>query len=298
MKSGVFYLALLMLMGSCLRLDDNLFNLSQKITQYNFDDYQGEQDFILDGSYAIPPERVHLFTLPSQADQESKSTLIYAVYIGDENRISTDTVIMYCHGNKWHMDFYWQRAKLLAHTGGKNRYGVLMIDYRGYGLSQGEPTEEGMYADVDAALTWLKTNGLTNDRLIMYGFSLGSAPACELTAYPRSMTPSKLILESPFASATVMAQDASQLALPSSFVTDLKIDNAEKIKRISQPFLWMHGDRDLFLNYRSHGEVVYDNYHGVYKEKRLVAGADHGEVPGKLGFVPYTTVLLEFITEH
>ena len=77
---------------------------------------------------------------------------------------------MYCHGNKWHMDFYWQRAKLLAHTNGKNKYGVLMMDYRGFGMSEGDPTENGMYADVNACMKWLKDKGLTNSRLIIYGF--------------------------------------------------------------------------------------------------------------------------------
>lgn len=298
MKTTVFLTILLMTMGSCLRLDENLFNLSEKITEYKLDDYRGEQDFILDASYDIPSERIALFTLWSQAADESNPTVIYALYIGDESRIDTDTIIMYCHGNKWHMDFYWQRAKLLAHTGGKNRYGVMMIDYRGYGLSQGEPTEDGMYADVDAALGWLRGNGLTNDRLVMYGFSLGSAPACELTASPRSMTPAKLILESPIASASVMVQDASQLSLPPSYVTNLKIDNAEKIRSISQPFLWMHGDSDLFLSYKTHGEVVYNNYGGSYKEKHIIPGADHGEVPLKFGFYEYNQVLLEFISNH
>lgn len=298
MKTIVFYTILLMMMGSCLRLDENLFNLSEKITEYKLDAYSGEQDFILDNSYDIPPDRIELFTLSSQSANESKPTVIYALYIGDESRIDTDTVIMYCHGNKWHMDFYWQRAKLLAHTGGKNRYGVLMVDYRGYGLSLGEPTEDGMYADVNAALSWLKQNGLTNSRLVMYGFSLGSAPACELTAFPRSMTPSKLILESPLASASIMVQDASQLSLPPSFVTNLEIDNAEKIKKISQPFLWMHGDNDLFLNYKTHGEVVYNNYGGGYKEKHIIPGADHGEVPLKFGFYEYNQALLEFISKH
>ena len=91
------------------------------------------------------------------------------------------------------MDFYWQRAKLLANVGGKNKYGVLMIDYRGYGMSEGKPSEEGMYTDVNTALNWLKKSGLTNDRLVMYGFSLGTAPACELTANTRDMVPSILI---------------------------------------------------------------------------------------------------------
>lgn len=82
------------------------------------------------------------------------------------------------------MDFYWSRVQLLANTGGKNHYGVLMVDYRGYGLSEGKPTEEGLYADVDARLQWLKTSWLSNERLVMYGFSLGSAPATKSTAAP------------------------------------------------------------------------------------------------------------------
>ena len=52
-----------------------------------------------------------------------------------------------------------------------------------------------MYQDADACLRWLESRGLTNDRLIIYGYSLGSAPTCELTANPRSMSPNKIILE-------------------------------------------------------------------------------------------------------
>ena len=209
--------------SSCLRLDDNLYNLTDKITEYKLDNYTGEQDFILDNSYHIPDSMIHIFTLSSQTSNESTAKNIYAIYIGQISRIQTDTVIMYCHGNKWHMDFYWQRAKLLAHTSGKNKYGVLMIDYRGYGLSEGKPSEDGMYADVDAALQWLKLNGLSNSRLMMYGFSMGTAPTCELTNKPRNMTPSKIILEAPFASADVMANDGSGLNMPGSFFTNLKI---------------------------------------------------------------------------
>lgn len=280
---------------SCLRLDTNLYNTTDKLTKYELDDYTGEQDFVLDASYDVPDSLVHVFTLGSKTQNETAPTMIYAIYIGDINRISTDTVIMYCHGNKWHMDFYWQRAKLLAHTGGKNQYGVLMIDYRGYGMSDGEPTEEGLFADTDAALQWLSIQGLSNDRLIMYGFSMGSAPATELCAFPRAMTPSKLILEAPIASADVMAADGSQLNMPGSYFTNLKLDNAEKIKSVQQPFLWVHGTNDNFLNYRTHGQVVYDNYSGAYREFHLAEGADHGEVPEYFGFSNYLSILDSFI---
>ncbi|HEY4799654.1 MAG TPA: alpha/beta fold hydrolase, partial [Bacteroidia bacterium] len=238
--------ALMLSLSSCLRLDSFLYNNDNKITEYKLDNYTGEQDFVLDASYKIPDSLIHIFTLDSKGPEDANTTTIYAIYIGSLNKITTDTVIMYCHGNKWHMDFYWQRAKLLAHTGGKNHYGVLMIDYRGYGLSKGAPTENGLYADADAGLQWLKQRGLSDNRLVIYGFSMGSAPATYLSANPRGMTPSKLILEAPFASAATMVQDASQLAMPGSFATNLKINNAEQIKKVNQPFFWMHGDNDNF----------------------------------------------------
>ena len=287
--------ALMLSLSSCLRLDSFLYNNDNKITEYKLDNYTGEQDFVLDASYKIPDSLIHIFTLDSKGPEDANTTTIYAIYIGSLNKITTDTVIMYCHGNKWHMDFYWQRAKLLAHTGGKNHYGVLMIDYRGYGLSKGAPTENGLYADADAGLQWLKQRGLSDNRLMIYGFSMGSAPATYLSANPRGMTPSKLILEAPFASAATMVQDASQLAMPGSFATNLKINNAEQIKKVNQPFFWMHGDNDNFLNYKTNGLVVYDNYQGSYKEAHIIHGADHGEVPAKYGFVNYCNDLFTFI---
>lgn len=289
-------LALLFALSSCLKLDPLLYNNDNSIKEYKLDNFNGETDFILDASYTIPDSLIHLFTLNSQSKDENTATRINAIYIGNLNQITADTVILYCHGTKWHMDFYWQRAKLLANTGGKNHYGVLMMDYRGYGLSEGKPTEEGMYADVDACMQWLKSQGLSSDRLIIYGFSLGTASSCELTANPRTLTPSKIILESPFASAAVMVQDASQLNMPADYFTDLKIDNAEEIKKVQQPFLWIHGTDDQFLSYKTHGEVVYKNYHGSFAQKYPVQGAGHSNVPNSIGFQTYLQMIHEFIT--
>lgn len=297
MKKTIFYIytiAIIFFISSCARLDNNLYN-NKKITEYKLDNYTDVNDFNLDSTYRIQDSLIHVFTLQSKTNSESSSTKIYAIYIGKITSINTDTVIMYCHGNKWHMDFYWQRAKLLANIGGKNNYGVLMIDYRGYGLSEGNPSEDGMYADVDAGLQWLKMNGLTDNRLVIYGFSLGSSSACELTANPRSLTPSKVILEAPFASTAVMVQDGSQLSMPSSFFTNAKIDNAEEIKKINQPLMWIHGTNDLFLNINTHGQVVFNNHKGLYKEAHKITGADHGEIPPKLGYNNYMEAIKLFI---
>ena len=280
---------------SCLRLDDNLFN-QNKLSHYDLDKYTGEVDFTLSSDYAIPDSLVHLFTLNSKGPDESQGTAIYAVYIGEIARIATDTVIMYCHGNRDHMDFYWPRAKLLANSGGKNRFGVMMIDYRGFGMSEGKPTEDGLYADVDAALQWLKSNGLSNDRLVIYGFSMGSAPATKLTAEPRSMRASKLMLEAPFANAETMVQDGSGLALPGSTVTDLQINNAEEIKYVSQPFFWIHGEDDDFLNIDTHGAIVFANYNGSYKEAHRIPSAGHSTIETTMGFSGYLEAVKAFVT--
>lgn len=301
MKSTNSLLVLLVITATIFvagcRLDDNLFD-PNKLTSYSLDKYTGDVDFRLDAFYKIPDSLVTIITLPSQADNEASPTKIYGVYIGDMNRIAIDTVIMYCHGNKENMDFYWPRAQLLANANGKNHYGVLMIDYRGYGMSDGKPTENGLYADADAGLQWLKVRGLTNNRLVMYGFSMGSAPATKLTAEPRSLTPSKLMLEAPFASAQVLVQDATGLSLPSSFVTDLQINNAEEIKSVQQPLFWIHGIDDNYLNIATTGELVYANYKGMYKEAHRIPGAGHSTIPNTMGFENYLRVVGNFISRR
>ena len=294
---NIIYLLLAISLSGCLRLDDNLFNNS-KLDSYKFDNYRGKVDFVLDNTYTIPDSLIHLFTLASQAPGESYATSIYAVYIGSVARIATDTVIVYCHGNRDHMDSYWPRAKLLANIMGKNRFGVLMVDYRGFGMSHGNPTEDGLYADVDAGLKWLKSNGLSNDRLVIYGFSTGTAPATKISADSYTMKPSKLILEAPFASAETMVQDASGMAMPGAFFTSLQINNGEKIKSVSQPFLWIHGEADDFLSIETHGAVVYNNYRGSYKEAHRIPGAGHSNIPQTMGFTAYTNIMGDFITQH
>lgn len=284
-------LIVILTQASCLRLDPMLFNPIGDIESYQLDDYVGDYDsfFSLDSSYDIPDSLVTIFTLPTSTERA-----IYAVYIGDPERIATDTVILYNHGNYGHMDVYWQRAKLLANAGGKNRFGVLMIDYSGFGLSEGDPSEENMYEDVNNAIEWLVSKGLSEDRFIVYGFSLGSAPTCKLTSEPRSLSPSKIILEAPFASSEVMVQDGSQLDMPGSYITNLNINNADLIATIQQPLLWIHGEVDDFVNI-GHGELVYSNHHGEYKIAIRIPNANHSTCPQTMGYLLYNNEILSFI---
>jgi hypothetical protein len=181
--------------------------------------------------------------------------------------------------------------------GGKHRFGVLMIDYPGYGISDGSPTEQNMYDAVNAGLNWLKENGLTKERLVLFGFSLGTAPTCQVAGNPSSfaLEPGKIILEAPFASAEVMIQDAALLAMPSSYFVNIKIDNAEEIKKATVPLLWIHGEDDSFLNIHTHGEVVFKNYGGPSKKALRVPGGDHENTPFVMGYTNYLNELLLFI---
>ncbi len=292
----LFIIPLLFTMESCLNLDSMLYD-NTTTDEYLLDNYDGYLQFRIPDEYKIPTEKINLITFVS--DNNGNKATIYAIYVGDISKISTDTVILYCHGNANNMDYYWPRTKLLANVGGKNHYGVLIFDYRGYGKSEGIPSEDNLYADTKAALQWLKSNGLTNDRLVVYGYSMGTAPATEICANPDDypLTPSWLILESPFASSDVMVQNASVLNLPHSFFTNLKIDNAEKIKYVSVPFMWLHGVNDDFLNMETNGEVVFKNYKGPYKEAHRIKGATHSDVPKVMGFQNYINAVYKFISQ-
>jgi pimeloyl-ACP methyl ester carboxylesterase len=124
------------------RLDGFLFNPSQ-IESYQLDAYQGELSLDLAGEFGVPNSMIH--HLEWNVELEEGSAKMSAIYVGDLASISTDTVILYCHGNKDHMDFYWPRQKLYAHAGGLGRYGVLMFDYPSFGLSEGKSSEANMY---------------------------------------------------------------------------------------------------------------------------------------------------------
>ena len=273
---------------------DDLPFLGEKITEYKFENFEGNSELDLPDSYNIPDSNIHLFTLNSKLPNESTGETIYAVYVGNMNTISSDTVIVYCHGQSKHMDVYWERAKLLANVGSKNRYGVLMMDYRGYGLSTGKSTEASLYRDVETCLDWLNTRGVSGSQTVMYGFSLGTIPAIDLSAFYGALPVNKLIIESPLASAANLTEEALKIDVSSTFFTSLVFDNVEKIKSVKQPLMWIHGIEDDYLSI-SNGEAIYERHGGTYKEAHRIAGANHGDVPFVMGYSTYCQEVLEFI---
>ena len=294
--------------NACSPYSDEAFFEPTKTSAYQLGDYQGETGFQLDDNvYAIDSNLINI-NRALISDDGNNTVEISGIYVGDISKINVNKVIVYCHDKMENIDYYWPRIEILAKLGLVD-FGIMIVDYRGYGESQGTPSESALYADVNAALVWLEANGLTDDRLIMYGYGLGSAVAIELTANPRTLTPAKIIIESPLASIESLIQDTTLQATPGSFISNLKFNNIDKIKNITQPILWMHGAQDRVYNIDTQGQLLYDHHPGTDfiknpdaeffdKTAFRISNANHFNVPQNFdnGLEGYVFNVLTFVS--
>ena len=147
---------------------------------------------------------------------------------------------------------------------------VLLLDYRGYGLSEGTPSEAGVYADARAGLSYLlEERGFEEDRIVVFGRSLGGAVAVDLV---QDRGIAGLILESTFTSGADMAR--SLLPAAGFFVRD-RFDNKSKIARLRSPLLFFHGDRDEIVPYAL-GQQLFEAAPGP-KHFETIRGAGHND---------------------
>jgi len=144
--------------------------------------------------------------------------------------------LLFLHGNAGNASHRLPNAALLARLDTH----VLLIDYRGYGLSQGTPSEEGLYADARAGLAHLShARGIPVERTFVFGRSLGGAVAVKLAS---EQTLAGVVLESTFSSLSDVARLlVGPLAGP--LVGD-RFDSRGRIGEARSPFLFFHGDRD------------------------------------------------------
>lgn len=290
----ILYIGLILIIAGCTKPNlDALAFPNEKLENYEFENYDPGDDAV-PNEYAVTAANRTLVSMLSTDKETGENHTIYGVYIGDLTSISTDTVIMYCHGQSLHMDYYWPRATLLASVTEKHNYGVFMMDYRGYGMSEGTATEQALYEDVDASIDWLIEMGVDQTRTYFYGYSLGAIPVIDRTAYRTDFKPEKIILESPLASVDNLTHSSLILNVDPNFVSTLEFNNAEKIKDVTVPLLWIHGVEDDYVKI-SNGELIYDNYTGTYKEAIRVESAGHDNIPKTMGYVNYLQRLEDYI---
>jgi fermentation-respiration switch protein FrsA (DUF1100 family) len=201
----------------------------------------------------------HWWATPEQMDLEAEEVWLtpesgvnlHAWFFAHPTPLAT---LLFCHGNAGNASHRLENVHYLWQTG----FQVLLFDYRGYGHSSGQPSEQGLYRDAQAAWTHLvgrqDTAGTPH---IIFGRSLGGAVAVELATRISSGAHAErigLIMESTFTSIRTLARLVFPLPLPK---LPVKYDSLAKIERIGLPLLAIHGQEDELIPYDD-GRALFD----------------------------------------
>jgi len=162
-----------------------------------------------------------------------------------------DTILFF-HGNDGNMSDRMETLIIFKELG----FNTLMIDYRGYGASQGFPSELNSYEDGEIALNYLiHTRKIPSDKIILFGRSLGGGIATELAS---TYTVKALVLESTYTSIPDAARDVYPW-LPIRFLVKTYYDNLNKLKNIYCPLLVVHSEDDEYIPFK-HGRKLYESH--------------------------------------
>jgi uncharacterized protein len=182
-------------------------------------------------------------------------------------------VILYFHGNGDFLAGFFERFRKVIADG----TGIVALSYRGYAGSSGAPSEQGLLRDAAAAYGFA-TARYSPDRIVLWGFSLGTGVAVALAA---EQPVSKLILEAPFSSIVDVAASVFWY-MPVRLVMRDPFRSDERIARVKAPLLVMHGSDDRVIPILF-GERLFTLAH---EPKRLVRfpGGGHEDL-GKFGAI-------------
>ena len=144
--------------------------------------------------------------------------------------------ILFFHGNAGDLDARIYKLNVFDDLG----INFLIISWRGFSGNQGKPTEKGLYEDANSAVKWLNQKGIKNENIILYGESLGTGIAVELSSKNDF---GGVILESPYTSMVDMGKKFYPF-LPVSLMQRDRYNSIKKIKKITSPILILHGKAD------------------------------------------------------
>ena len=156
--------------------------------------------------------------------------------------------ILFFHGNAGTLDNRIYKLNFL----GNLDVNFLIIAWRGYSGSTGKPSEFGLYQDAKSALNWLNSKEITDDKIVLYGESLGTSVAIEVG---QNKDFAGMILESPFTSMVDVGKTVYPF-FPVSLLLKDKYESDKKIKNITSPILIMHGEADKIVPFRM-GKKIY-----------------------------------------
>jgi len=177
-------------------------------------------------------------------------------------------VILFCHGNAGNISHRLE-SLLLFHKLG---FSTLIFDYRGYGRSQGRPSEAGTYLDVKAAWKYLiKERSIASSRIVLFGRSLGAAVA---THQATVATPGALIVESSFTSVPDLAAELYPF-LPARWLTRLNYNVQQQLQMVSCPVLVVHSRDDEIIPFQ-HGQILFETANEPKQFLELRGGHNDG----------------------
>jgi len=193
-------------------------------------------------------------------------------------------VLLWFHGNAGNITHRADNLRMLA---GRD-LDVLIVDYRGYGKSEGRPSEKGLYLDGEAAYRYLtEERGIDEGRIICFGRSLGTSVALHVALRCHV---AGVVLESPFADARAMARRMMPTFPVWPFIRS-RFDNVGMVSKLNVPLLVIHGDQDEIVPF-TQGKAVFE----AATEPRqfyTIPGAGHNDTY-LVGGEPYFEALLDF----
>ena len=157
--------------------------------------------------------------------------------------------ILFLHGNAGNLDNRIYKLNFL----GNLDINFLIISWRGYSLSNGKPTEYGLYEDAKTAVNFLLNKGIVEQDIILYGESLGTAVAVEIG---QNKDFAGIILEAPFTSMVDLGQKYYPF-FPVRFLLKDKYESKNKIKNLKSPVLVLHGRKDKIVPFYM-GEKIFE----------------------------------------
>ena len=157
--------------------------------------------------------------------------------------------LLFCHGNAGNISHRLDSLALFHDLG----LAVFIFDYRGYGESEGKPSETGLYRDAEAAWRYLTaTRKIPAGEVLLFGRSLGGAVAAYLAEQHQAMG---LVLESTFTSVPEMAVQLYPW-LPARALTRYQYDTGNRLSKIEIPVLIIHSPEDEIIPY-AEGQALY-----------------------------------------
>lgn len=186
-----------------------------------------------------------------------------AVHIKND---SAKGVVLYFHGNSGNISHLNHVANLLDRKG----YDAILVDYRTYGKSSGELSEQAMKEDAQMFYNYTLTK-YDEDELVLYGRSFGTGIASGLAAENQ---PQKLVLESPFYSAVSLGKHRFPI-LPVGWLSQFRFPSNEYLQEVDCPVYVFHGTEDRVIPYEFAEQLYAEIPDTIEKHFYRIEGAGH-----------------------